>query len=1056
MSIKHIILSSLLLVSTTLHAKISGIVYQDLASNISNYGTKNNNELGIAGVTVTGYYNNSTQSKTTQTLHDGNWSLDINSSARIEFSNWPDYLQESRKNINNNSSVQFVDPGSQNIDFALYNLNDYISTTTPSYVTNLISNGSGENSPLASLVYNNYTDQALNSNFNDVDGNSGTGQPYTVTATASAIGAVWGKGYQLSTKRLYVASVLWRHSGFTDNNASKIIIADYSTLPGSILGSFNLQGVNGIDLGTVTRTGNRDHVLDGNASEPNIDLDAYAKVGKVSYGDLDFDNNSDTIWAINLHQRALISMNASQDINNIPATATQYLLSALPGVPTCIGGTLRPWGLGINLDKGYIGTVCDASVSQDVNDLKAYVLQFDLKNPTAGLTSVLSINMNYDRKLNADGVMANNTFFPWSDTVKPPKSNWNDYNQPILTDIDFDKNNNMYLAFSDRFVLQTGYKNFTPETNSTSLTEKVIGWGEIFKVCNINGTFELEGTGTCPSGTSRNGDIDFFDDKGGDFNANPIGGALALIRGTGQILATINDPHPRGMYGREYWSTNGIQTFNTEDGEINNWYAHLYSGKIEYTGKGVGLGDIEFLSDTPPLEIGDRVWLDSNNNGIQDASEEGISNVIIELYQGITKLATATTNSTGNYLFSSAETPFGHNDTSKIYGVTALTNNQDFSLKIKDVNGSTPQTSLENLVAGVTLLAEGTILHDNNGIANGNSIVASILGTELNKTGINNHSYDIGFKPRVSTGIDNNTSNDSNSSGDNNSTTNTDNNNTSSNENNVSIENNVTNDSNSSGDNNSTTNTDNNNSSSSDNNTSTNNNDSNSSEENNSTTNTNNNNSSSSDNNTSTDNNDSNSSEDNNSTTNNNNSSSSDSNTSTDNNPTAVLGITVCEEMTTHDDTQNANPSIAQTTINVLNNDVGSKSGQEIKFLSLAEGEAFWISNNQNILVANTFTTLTIPGEGTWSVVNNQVVFTALTSFDGQIPTPIYYIIEGTDCTDATKFSNVSRITIDTPCTCPAYTAKSVSSTNILSISLLVLLTLIINFLFRAEYINKK
>jgi protocatechuate 3,4-dioxygenase beta subunit len=52
--------------------------------------------------------------------------------------------------------------------------------------------------------------------------------------------------------------------------------------------------------------------------------------------------------------------------------------------------------------------------------------------------------------------------------------------------------------------------------------------------------------------------------------------------------------------------------------------------------------------------IGDRVWLDANNNGIQDGSESGgISGVTVQLKNAAgTVIATTTTNSAGNYLFS--------------------------------------------------------------------------------------------------------------------------------------------------------------------------------------------------------------------------------------------------------------------------------------------------------------------------------------------------------------------------------------------------------------------
>jgi fimbrial isopeptide formation D2 family protein/uncharacterized repeat protein (TIGR01451 family) len=58
-----------------------------------------------------------------------------------------------------------------------------------------------------------------------------------------------------------------------------------------------------------------------------------------------------------------------------------------------------------------------------------------------------------------------------------------------------------------------------------------------------------------------------------------------------------------------------------------------------------------------PGEIGDRVWLDENGNGVQDAGEVGIPNVTVGLYDasGNTLLRTTTTDSQGNYLFTGVD-----------------------------------------------------------------------------------------------------------------------------------------------------------------------------------------------------------------------------------------------------------------------------------------------------------------------------------------------------------------------------------------------------------------
>jgi hypothetical protein len=53
------------------------------------------------------------------------------------------------------------------------------------------------------------------------------------------------------------------------------------------------------------------------------------------------------------------------------------------------------------------------------------------------------------------------------------------------------------------------------------------------------------------------------------------------------------------------------------------------------------------------IDLGDRVWHDTNHNGIQDAGESGVEGVFIKLLSspGNTLLATRTTNLLGNYLF---------------------------------------------------------------------------------------------------------------------------------------------------------------------------------------------------------------------------------------------------------------------------------------------------------------------------------------------------------------------------------------------------------------------
>ncbi|MCC7029258.1 MAG: carboxypeptidase regulatory-like domain-containing protein, partial [Chitinophagaceae bacterium] len=76
----------------------------------------------------------------------------------------------------------------------------------------------------------------------------------------------------------------------------------------------------------------------------------------------------------------------------------------------------------------------------------------------------------------------------------------------------------------------------------------------------------------------------------------------------------------------------------------------------------LGLGEINLTVDagivnagerTGTATLGDIVWYDDNNNGIQDLNEQGVAGVTVTLYEadGITIIRTQTTDALGNYLF---------------------------------------------------------------------------------------------------------------------------------------------------------------------------------------------------------------------------------------------------------------------------------------------------------------------------------------------------------------------------------------------------------------------
>jgi choice-of-anchor A domain-containing protein/uncharacterized repeat protein (TIGR01451 family) len=121
-----------------------------------------------------------------------------------------------------------------------------------------------------------------------------------------------------------------------------------------------------------------------------------------------------------------------------------------------------------------------------------------------------------------------------------------------------------------------------------------------------------------------------------------------------------------------------------------------------------GTTDNSYLTCQTQLKssLGDRVWEDTNKNGLQDAGEAGIANVVVKLYDCNGSLLSQTiTDANGNYLFSNLdagsyavyfEKPAGYSFTTKDV------NGNGNDAADSDANLSTGKTTCITLLAGVT------------------------------------------------------------------------------------------------------------------------------------------------------------------------------------------------------------------------------------------------------------------------------------------------------------------------------------------------------------------
>ncbi len=140
---------------------------------------------------------------------------------------------------------------------------------------------------------------------------------------------------------------------------------------------------------------------------------------------------------------------------------------------------------------------------------------------------------------------------------------------------------------------------------------------------------------------------------------------------------TFSDPldNPAGHpFGLTTLDTTGVFALGTDNNGNNRspvvidyddlqlrclkWHSFAYSN-----GDAIGEGDIVQRQSSTYLgpllltkintgAIGNRVWVDENSDGYQDAGEDGIANVTVNLYDSVGNLvATTVTDSHGNYLF---------------------------------------------------------------------------------------------------------------------------------------------------------------------------------------------------------------------------------------------------------------------------------------------------------------------------------------------------------------------------------------------------------------------
>jgi len=691
-------LCSLLLTSVIANAGVSGTVYKDIPLNgtqLNTYGTHDTNENGVAGITVTA----SPSGETTTTAADGTWSLNTTGKTRVEFTDIPSYLKESKAQ----SSVQFIDGEASTVDLALFNPSEY--TNSPE---NDIAMTTQANSSLTANTAN-----ALSILRQTPTGDNDTVPSNTKTIAFNKLGTVWGLAYDSTNKDLYASAALRRHGAVgTDGLGAIYKIAEDDTIS---------TFVTITDVGTVTPNRN----LSDDTSKPSHDP-VFDEVGRVGLGDIDISEDGKKLYVINITTNNLVVI----DI----ATKTQNAIGiGNPFASGCNADDVKSWGIGQKDGEVYVGSVCTTDTAQGAYISKLTGSSFEAFHQVPldmdGESSLYS-GFTATAENTNDGKRWRNWIINSTDLFEPAlstdatKGMRKSTPAPILSDIMFDENQNMVLGFIDRTGMQAGVNNYSPDVNDNK-TYKYDSAGDIYKVCKTADGYANEGSADCPY-TDATGKEFFLEEEWTRSENTSLGhkeialGGLAYLQGSKTVLSSAFDP---AMTTNNNYDTSGIIWMNTTDGKKTAGQVMVgTNGDSTYNGKAGGIGDIEILTPAAPTEIGNKVWFDENANCIQDANETGISGVEINLYASSdctgSATGTTTTDENGRYLFT----------------VDAGT---DYSVCINGIAGQTPLDGKK-----LTCNTAGTALNNSDATVAGEDAKIALAALTA---GANDHSLDFGF-----------------------------------------------------------------------------------------------------------------------------------------------------------------------------------------------------------------------------------------------------------------------------------------------------------------------
>jgi SdrD B-like domain len=778
------------LVVNSLQAQVSGRIYKDYNANGTWDSTATYLDQGRTGTKVEAYDSKGVLKGSALTNADGKYTIPgVSGNLRVHITPPAFYTDGfiTKKNQASQSSIQFVKAPATNVDLGINFADDYCGEN-PKMVVACYSLGVGEvnENSVVSIPYNaSGKDPSFKSMMN---------------SAVNFMGSVWGGAYQKETGSFFSSAFMKRHAAFGVGGPSAIYLtknADNPSIastevyiklsdfgynvgpdphPRGALTDYNYQ----MDTGTV--------VIDGK-KYTSCDL-----VGKMSLGDIDLTNDGEYLFVANLWNCKIYRIHVGNPHKlGSQITAADITEYDIPHPWDEVNvGFARPFGFVARQGKMYVGIICDASWSQNTNDLKARVYEMTPDTPSnPNWNLLIDFPLNYVKGLATGERQEVKQWFPWTKAgeswYSPSlpaflKEKYIAYPMPMLSDIAIDADGSMVVAFMDRFSHQTrlGGSDAYGNHHGTYGFDPRVG-GDILRIGKCNGVWTLESGGSICGGTPTAGGGNQEGPGGGEYYFGDgnyaLGhyelsvGSVAFLPGSREIILASTDPI--GAYSA------GMTWLSNETGQKNRAYEILEglsalqaNAPVAY-GKAASIGDINMVCKPSPLEIGNRLWRDDNGNGIQDAGEPGIADVVLHLVNANNQIVGKdTTDINGVY-------SFNHFNVVDTLGIKAnrlgVQPKTKYTIRVKGKAGAAATTSsiaqpikggrvaaaarvavVDSLNSGGKLIDDAILgntnagtgpfqdLVDSDGIISGSDGVIAIT-TE--GTGESNHSYDFAYCP---------------------------------------------------------------------------------------------------------------------------------------------------------------------------------------------------------------------------------------------------------------------------------------------------------------------